>query len=66
MSKCPTPSSEQLTPLKKRQLLWLTAMKVNLRQMTIQFLKYVGFVPGAKIWLRVSWDLPLGIEPRSV
>jgi hypothetical protein len=40
-------------------------MNVNLRQMTIQFLKYIGFVPGAKIWLRISWDLPVELIPTN-
>jgi len=40
-------------------------MNVNLRQMTIQFLKHIGFVPGAKIWLRISWDLPLELIPDN-
>jgi hypothetical protein len=38
-------------------------MNVNLRQMTIQFLKHIGFMPGAKIWLRISWDLPVELIP---
>lgn len=40
-------------------------MNVNLRQMTIQFLKHIGFMPGAEIWLRVSWDLPLEVIPTN-
>lgn len=38
-------------------------MNVNLRQMTIQFLRHLGFVSGAKIWLRISWDLPVELIP---
>ena len=40
-------------------------MNVNLRQMTIQFLRHIGFVSGAKIWLRISWDLPVEIIPDN-
>jgi hypothetical protein len=40
-------------------------MNVNLRQMTIQFLRHIGFVLGAKIWLRISWDLPVAIIPDN-
>lgn len=40
-------------------------MNVNLRQMTIQFLRHIGFVSGAKIWLRISWDLPVEIIPEN-
>ncbi|PSB23356.1 hypothetical protein C7B61_00615 [filamentous cyanobacterium CCP1] len=40
-------------------------MNVNLQQMTIQFLKHIGFMPGAKIWLRISWDLPVEFIPNN-
>jgi hypothetical protein len=40
-------------------------MNVNLRQMTIQFLKHIGFISGAKIWLRISWDLLVEIIPDN-
>jgi hypothetical protein len=40
-------------------------MNVNLRQMTIQFLRHIGFVSGAKIWLRISWDLPVELIPDN-
>lgn len=40
-------------------------MNVNLRQMTIQFLRHIGFVSGAKIWLRISWDLPVELIPTN-
>jgi hypothetical protein len=40
-------------------------MNVNLRQMTIQFLRHIGFVPGAKIWLRISWDLSVELIPTN-
>jgi hypothetical protein len=40
-------------------------MNVNLRQMTIRFLRHIGFVSGAKIWLRISWDLPVKLIPDN-
>lgn len=40
-------------------------MNVNLRQMTIQFLRHIGFVLDAKIWLRISWDLPVELIPTN-
>jgi len=37
--------------------------RAGLRQTTIRFLRRLGFRPGNRIWLRVSWDLPTQLIP---
>lgn len=35
----------------------------DLRRSTVQFLKRIGFEVGQRIWLKLSWDLPLELAP---
>lgn len=35
----------------------------DLRRSTVQFLKRIGFEVGQRIWLKLSWDLPLDLAP---
>jgi len=36
----------------------------DLRRSTVQFLKRIGFERGQRIWLKLSWDLPLDLAPE--
>jgi hypothetical protein len=36
----------------------------QLRQMTVQFLSQIGFRQRDRLWLRISWSLPLSFLPR--
>lgn len=40
-------------------------MTFNPRQTTIKFLRQIGFTTGTKIWLRISWDLPIEMIPKN-
>lgn len=35
----------------------------DLRRSTVQFLRRIGFEVGHRIWLKLSWDLPLDLAP---
>jgi len=37
--------------------------RAGLRQTTVRFLRRIGFRPGNRIWLRISWDLPTQFIP---
>ena len=37
--------------------------RTKLRQTTVRFLRRIGFRPGNRIWLRISWDLPIQLIP---
>ncbi|MHC5916002.1 MAG: hypothetical protein ACYTXE_34515 [Nostoc sp.] len=40
-------------------------MTLNPRETTIKFLRQIGFTTGTKIWLRISWDLPIEMIPKN-
>lgn len=37
--------------------------RAGLRHTTVRFLRRIGFRPGNRIWLRISWDLPTQLIP---